>query len=114
MSKQKGSSSSKQVPVEPEIHVMDDVATFSDEELYERLRVLESDRERALTCHVDPTPWEVELAFLLRESQVRRARRSAHERYIKQIEREFADAEAAAPVADLDNTLFLRMAGVIN
>ena len=93
---------------------MDDIAIISDEELYERLRVLEADRDRALTNHFEPNLWEIELAYLQREAQLRRVRRNAHEHYVKQIEREFAAAEAAAPVADLDNTHFLRMAGVIN
>lgn len=85
-----------------------------DEELINRLRSLEEDRQKVLDTHQDPRPWEEEVAYIRRELQIRRERRAAHERYVRQLEKEYVESEANLPVADLDNTHFLRLVGEIN
>lgn len=93
---------------------MDTMFTIPDDALITRLRSLEEDRLKVLDAHLDARPWEEEVAYIRRELQIRRSRREAHQNYMRQLEREFAEAEANLPVADLDNTHFLRIVGEIN
>ena len=98
------------VPV-PVVVSMDTMAAMPDEELINNLRSLEDDRQRLFATDQDATPWEVELAYIRRELQIRRERRVAHERYSKFLEREYVESESNLPVADLDNSYFLRLVG---
>lgn len=98
----------------PEIVSIDLMAAANDEDLINRLRSLEEERNKVLDAHLDARPWEEEVAYIRRELQIRRSRREAHERYVRELEREFAEAEANLPVADLDNSHFLRIVGEIN
>lgn len=98
----------------PEVANMDALGIISDEELVTRLRSLEDDRAKVLDAHLDPRLWEDEVAYVRREMQVRRTRRETHERYVRTLEREFADAEVGLPNADLDNSQFLRLVGEIS
>lgn len=98
----------------PDIVTIDAMGATPDEELINRLRSLEEDRQKVLEAHQDPRPWEEEVAYIRRELQIRRDRRAAHERYVRQLEKEYAESEANLPVADLDNTHFLRLVGEIN
>lgn len=98
----------------PDVVNMDATAITPDAELIERLRSLEEGRGKVLDAHLDPRLWEEEVAYVRRELQVRRSRREAHDRYIKQLEQEYAESERNLPVADLDNTHFLRIVGEIN
>lgn len=93
---------------------MDALGAIPDEELINRLRGLEEDRGKVLDAHLDPKLWEEEVAYIRRELQIRRSRREAHDKYVRQLEKEYAEAEANLPVADLDNTHFLRIVGEIN
>lgn len=95
----------------PEVVDMDTMATMLDEDLINKLRLLEDEREKVLAQTGDARPWEVELAYLRRELQIRRDRRAAHERYVKSLEKEYVDSEANLPVADLDNSHFLKLIG---
>lgn len=70
------------VPV-PQVVNVDDIAVFSDEELYARLTSMESDRTKVVESRFDPMLWEVEIAYLRREMGIRRQRREAHEAYMK-------------------------------
>lgn len=107
--------SSRRYPVAfPDVFTIDVLGTLNDEELINRLRSLEDDRNKVLDAHLDAKSWEEEVAYIRRELQIRRSRREAHQDYVRQLEREFAEAEANLPVADLDNTHFLRIVGELN
>lgn len=107
--------SSRRYPVAlPELVSIDVLGAQNDEELINRLRSLEEDRNKVLDAHMDARPWEEEVAYIRRELQIRRSRREAHQAYVRTLEREFAESEANLPVADLDNTHFLRIVGEIN
>lgn len=83
---------------------IDVMAALPDEELINRLRSLEEDRQKVLDVHLVARPWEEEVAYIRRELQIRCARREAHDRYVSQLEKEFVESEANLPVADLDNS----------
>lgn len=95
----------------PDIVSVDVTAVISDDELVNRVRYLEDDRQRAVDANVDPKPWEEEISYLRREMQIRRGRREAHDNYVKMLEIELAREEANLPVADLDNSRFLMIVG---
>ena len=98
----------------PDVTAIDVLGITPDEELINRLRSLEESRQKVLDAHLDARLWEEEVAYIRRELQIRRSRRDAHEVYMKKLEREYVDAERNLPVADLDNTNFLRIVGEIN
>ena len=98
----------------PEITSIDVLATVSDEEMINRLRSYEESRQRVIDNHQDPRPWEEEISYIKRELQIRRSRRDAHEQYVKKLEQEYSNCEKNLPMADLDNTNFLRIVGEIN
>lgn len=98
----------------PAIVDTDTLGTMSDDELVTRHRTIDEDRLKVIGMGADPRPWEDELAYSRREMQIRRSRREAHDKYVRQLEREYQDAEANLPSADLDNTNFLRAIGVMN
>ena len=65
----------------PEVHNMDEIGYFVDELLHEKINKLEGERMRLLELKLEPTPWEVEIAYLRREQQIRKARSENHEKY---------------------------------
>ncbi len=71
------------VPV-PNVVNMDEIAVFSDEELFARVSSLENDRNKAVEARFDPLLWEVEIAYLRREMGIRRQRRDTHEVFIRE------------------------------
>lgn len=94
----------------PDVLNMDVIATMLDDELMERLRNLEIERDRVLEGRRDPQPWEVEAAYVRRELQLRRQRHAIHEQYDAELAREAREAqrqEDRYPVADLDNSAFM-------
>jgi ElaB/YqjD/DUF883 family membrane-anchored ribosome-binding protein len=97
------------VPI-PDVFHMDLIGTMTDDELLERLRMLEADRERVLDARFDPAAWEIEAAYVRRELQLRRTRHNLHEEYLQQLDYEAREAqrmEDRYPVADLDNSAFM-------
>ena len=85
---------------------MDLLACGLDDELTSRLQTLESDRGKINDAGFDPTMWEVEVAYVRRELQIRRARRELHDQYMNSMreqERAFIAEEASLPVVDFDN-----------
>lgn len=62
---------------------MDVLAMYSDSEINARAEVIESDMLRATNSGMDPYPWQVELAYLQREYDIRRARVATHDRYLR-------------------------------
>lgn len=65
---------SKKFDSVPQVTNIDDLAVMADEELNARASRFESERNRAR----DPYPWEVEIAYIRREQQIRRVRERAH------------------------------------
>ena len=66
----------------PVRHSFDELAVMDDESLSELGRSLNDSVHRAGSHGLNSTPWEVELCYVQRESQVRSARREAHQRYV--------------------------------
>jgi hypothetical protein len=67
----------------PEVANMDDVGYYPDDLLNDKISRLESERSRLLEMRYDPYLWEVELAYLRREQQLRGARSERHEAYLR-------------------------------
>ena len=92
----------------PETIDIDVLGSMQDEDLIHRLRALEEDRTRALADgRYDPRPWEVEVAYVRREQQIRRLRRDTHAEWAWRIKDEFDRLEASLPNRDDDNTAFV-------
>lgn len=98
----------------PEVVSVDVLAVMTDEDLSARLRSLDADRDRVDAAFYDPRYWEEEIAYVRREMQIRNVRRKAHDVYAKAQDSEFYTSEAHLPVADVDNTAFLRSIGELN
>ena len=71
------------VPVPTAVNI-DDIAVYTDEELFSRLSGMENDRLRVVESRFDPTIWEIEIAYLRREMGIRRQRREAHEIFLRE------------------------------
>lgn len=97
------------VPV-PEVINMDDLAVMLDDELYARLTALDADRNKVLDARLDASMWETETAYVRRELQLRRSRRDAHDTYLREQARLFAEEERDLPSADFDNIKFVMAA----
>jgi len=98
----------KKVHLPPVVN-MDDIANLQDEELGQYIHQLDVERTKLISMSVNPKAWDVELAYALREAQMRAVRPSAHDRYLKQQENELNQAyydEQQLPVADLDNSSY--------
>jgi len=81
-------------PINPPIPMnMDEIAIMSDEEVFARAAGLEGDRAKILDYRLDPTPWEVEIAYYRREQGIRRVRREIHEGFVKDNAEFYASLE---------------------
>lgn len=69
----------------PEVANMDDIGYYPDDLLSDRIGRLESERTRLLEMRYDPQLWEVELAYLRREQQIRTTRAERHESYMRDL-----------------------------
>jgi hypothetical protein len=69
----------------PEVANMDDIGYYPDDLLADRVGRLEGERTRLLEMRYDPHAWEVELAYLRREQQIRVARAERHEVYMREM-----------------------------
>lgn len=98
----------------PEVVSIDVLATMTDDDIISRMRVMEDDRQKVNDAGMDPIFWEIEAAYVRREMMIRRARREAHERYMRGLEQEYSVSEASLPAADLDNSNFLKAIGEWN
>jgi hypothetical protein len=67
----------------PEIINMDVLSVMLDDEVYDLSYSLESDRMQVLKAGMDTRPWDVELAYVKRELQLRRTRKEAHEKFLR-------------------------------
>jgi hypothetical protein len=67
----------------PEVINMDDLSYAADSDLHRRNDYLVEDRIKAIQSSYDPGPWEVELAYVHRELDIRRKRLVAHEKFMR-------------------------------
>jgi len=97
---------SKKFPITvPEVNNMDDIGYFSDEFLYEKINKLETERLQLLELKLEPTPWEVELAYLRREQQIRKTRSEKHEVYSKEFSNKGEDQFFDASPRNINNSI---------
>lgn len=68
---------------QPTIVSSDELAVYSDGDIRSRVELMESEMARAAKLGVDTYLWQVELAYLQREYDIRRARAAAHDRYLR-------------------------------
>jgi len=69
----------------PEVANMDEVGYYPDDVLSDKISRLESERTRLLEMKFDPYHWELELAYLHRERQIRNVRLERHEAYVREL-----------------------------
>lgn len=91
----------------PEVIDSDTLAVLQDNELALRYRALDDDRIRAQELGWVLQPWEVELAYVKREQQIRNDRRQAHAEINRRETQEFYASEAGLPSGDVDNFAFV-------
>lgn len=76
--------SAPKYPVEfPTPVSMDVIARYLDDELYSHLSQMENDRNKVIEAKLDPSPWEIEIAYLRREMGIRKTRREIHEEFVR-------------------------------
>lgn len=86
---------------------IDVLAGMSDEDLVTRFRAIDDDRIRAFESGRDDTaPWEVELAYVRREQQIRRGRRACHTEFMRRSDEEFR-LQQLLPAGDFDNFAYV-------
>jgi hypothetical protein len=66
----------------PEIVDMDVIATMTDDELVNRFQRMDVEREAMRETRIPTREWEIEIAYVRREQQLRRTRREAHDSYL--------------------------------
>lgn len=91
----------------PEVINSDVLATLQDNELAARYRELDDDKSRAQDLGYSLQPWEVELAYVRREQQIRNERRQVHAEISRREQQEFIASEAGLPSGDVDNFAFV-------
>lgn len=101
------STTRKQVVMSPEVVSIDVLCTLLDEDLVDRLRALDDDRNRAYDVGASTRPWEEEIAYVRREQQMRKVRRDNHADYVLKEQRLFEMAEYGLPPGDFDNSEFV-------
>lgn len=74
---------------------LNDVCYWTDEELYGTLHDLIEVREQGIKDGADTTPVEVEICYIRRELQIKKARKEQHEAYVAALQQENAMLEQA-------------------
>jgi len=69
----------------PEIYNMDDIGYMTDEAIHDRTNRLEHERNRLGLLNRDPYLWEIEIAYLRREEQLRQTRAERHAEFMKKF-----------------------------
>jgi len=69
----------------PEVICLDDIGYMSEEIINDRMNRLERERNRAISMGHEPILWDVELAYLQREQNVRQIRSESHAAYMKKL-----------------------------
>lgn len=91
----------------PETVSIDVLGNMLDEDLIARLRTMHDGARIVSESLLDPRPWEVEIAYVRREMQLRSGRRERHDRWVRDEMRAFAALEATLPPGDFDNSVFV-------
>ena len=68
----------------PQVINMDEIARYLDDDLYQKITHLENDRNKVVDARMDPSLWEIEIAYLRREAGIRKSRRELHEIFLKE------------------------------
>lgn len=84
----------------PEVVSTDDIGYMAEEAIHDRMNRLEHERNRLLSMGRDPLLWEVELAYLQREQNVRQTRSQLHVEYMKK----FVSHSGAEDILDSTST----------
>lgn len=76
-----------------EVKSIDELAVMSEEELQGREYSLQDDlrSKRLAPLSSEASPWETELAYVQREQEIRRARKSRHREYMEKLRGEEVD-----------------------
>ena len=69
----------------PEVYNTDDIGYMSDESVHDRMNRLENERSRLFSMGHDTFLWEVELAYLQREQQLRQTRAEKHAEFMNKF-----------------------------
>ena len=77
----------------PEVWNMDDLGYMPDETIDDRAQRLESERNRMVSMGKDAYLWEVEIAYIRREQQLRKTRSELHQEYLKKFNVDMSNAE---------------------
>lgn len=80
----------------PEVANMDEIGYYPDDLLSDRISKLEHERARLVEMKYDPYRWELELAYLHREKQLRSVRAERHEAYVRSVVLRGSDDEITA------------------
>lgn len=67
----------------PEIYNSEDIGYMADEAIHDRANRLENERNRLMSMGKNTYLWEVELAYLRREQQLRQTRAERHVEFLK-------------------------------
>jgi hypothetical protein len=91
----------------PAIVSIDELAIATDDDLFTAQKRLESERQIMIARGDDASPWEVELAYIKRELQIRSARSDAHRKFSSEDD-SYQD-ESNLEMPDLDNLYYIRL-----
>jgi len=69
----------------PELIPADELRYMPDEAIHAIANRLESERNRLLNASRDPHLWEVEIAYLRREQELRQIRFEHHQKYLQKL-----------------------------
>lgn len=69
----------------PEVLNMDEIRYMPDEAIYSIANRLESERNRLANASRDTRLWEVEIAYLRREQELRHIRAEHHQKYLQKF-----------------------------
>ena len=95
MSKKNKSFNKEFINEAPEVYCMDDIGYMPDEAIYDRTNKLEIERNKLISMNRNPYLWEVEIAYLRREQQLRQTRAELHADFVKKF----------VPTEDVDSIL---------
>jgi hypothetical protein len=91
----------------PAVLSMDELAMMADDELLSRCSILNSEKAEIVKTRFVPTAWEVEIAYVQRELQIRQDRRNKHREFSQQqqfLTRNFFAEEDGLPEFIPNNT----------
>lgn len=75
----------------PNVVNMDEIGYMPDEAIHAIANRLEGERNRVMNANRDPYRWEVEIAYLRREQDLRQIRAQHHQEFIKKFSNNVVD-----------------------